>query len=418
MSIKKFFCHKFISIFELFVKMANFRFQIKNKKNLKNLKMSLKNQCKNFGRYITLSMFFIIGAFTPFVSGLILKNSFEWKYNLTLKFRKPWFTNWITYIGMMTLSIPKIISCIKGKETGLNWQIFKDTAVPSIFALISSYMLNYSLIYMSLTVWQIFFSFEILFTTVFAVTIRKQQLYLVDWFGLLLTVVGVCFNGVAGLIRGISSTDNISTIFFMFILCILAHGIKSYETILEESLLHEQKLSGYDLTIAEGIWGFFLMTFIVLPICQALPSDLFLYENTIESFQQIGKSIHLLLFNVAYMILNTAFAFLGFQITDIYSAIQRNMYENIRPLALWILSTLVYYLWDQGEEEGVGEKVDKYSFLELAGYAVVILGNLIYNRVIRFPCFIYVKKETDNSKDETESSVPQFNLVDPDPLIH
>ena len=373
-------------------------------------------KCQNFGRYITLTMFFIIGAFTPFLNGIILKNSYTWKNGLTLKFSKPWFTNWMTYLGMLIITLPKIISYIRHHDKRVGFSIFRKTAVPSILAIIASGMQNYSLMYMPLTIWQIFFSFQILFTTVFAVTYRKQQLYLVDWLGLLLTVVGVCFNGVAGLIRGIKSTDDITTIFFMFIICILSHGIKSFETILEESLLHEQQLTGFELTAAEGLWGFYLMTFIVLPCCQALPSSYVLYENTIESFQQMGKSINLLLFNIAYMILNTAFTYLGFQITDIYSAIQRNMYENLRPLALWILTTLFYYLWSD-DDIGVGEEIDKYSFLELAGYAIVILGNLIYNRVIRFPCFIYVDSENEKKTDGTQSSIASIREIENVPLI-
>ena len=350
----------------------------------------------------------------------MLKKEYPWKYGLQLRFSKPWFTNWLMFSGMALFCFPIIFRIIYNKTKHrpyeeFNWSLFRSCATPSILYIIATVLQNYSLMYMPVTIWQVFFGFQLLFTTLIAVTYRKQQLFLVDWLGLFVSVLGISISGVAGLLRGLTNTQSsITTIFFMFIIAIFSHGIKSLETILEEKIMHDNKMTGFHMTALEGIWGFYCLTFICLPICNAVPATdgLGIHEDTAETIQQLGYSTSLLLSVLFYVALVTAFTYFGLQVTEQYSAIHRNMYETVRPLFVWVLSTAARYITNI---QDVGEDIDKYSALELTGFFISLFGSLIYNRVLRFPCFIYAEiaqEELISEEIASKSMAP-----DPRPLI-
>jgi len=378
----------------------------------------MKNYNSGPAKYLAIGMFFVCGSFVTVLNSIILKNSYPWRYNTYLQFKKPWFQNWIMFIGMSIFFIPNTIKYLrkrKESEDGVSiFVLFRESSLPSLLYILATVLQNYALIYMPPTVWQVFFGFQILFTTLFAVTYRKQHLYLVDWLGLFISVAGMSFTGVAALLRGTdTSTDSeVTTIFFMFIIAIFSHGVKSFQTILEERLLHDRKITGSELTGLEGIWGFYVSTFISLPICNVLSPGgrLGLYENTLESFEMISMSAVLRNLLIGFFISVTLFSYSGLLITEFSTAIHRNMYEIIRPLPVWLLSLAARYLTGI---EGVGETVDRYTILEMAGFAISVIGSIIYNRVWRFGCFLYVET---NETDTKLNSTTQY-ILDESPLL-
>jgi hypothetical protein len=280
--------------------------------------------------------------------------------------------------------------------------LYRKVVLPSVCNIIATGLQNKALMSIPITVWQVFFGFRVLFATLFAVTYRRQRLMLVDWLGLFVSVSGMSFSGVAALLRGIAhnDSDEVSGIFFGFIIVILSHGIQAFQTIIEERLLHDEGINGATLTAYEGMWGLFVCVFIILPICQVInPTDgIGLYENSLETFKMLGKSTSLVMLVVAFLFMVTLFSYFGIAVTDTSTAIHRNMYETVRPLPVWILSALLYY--STHENQGIGEPIDKFTALELTGFAVSVLGSCIYNRVLKFPCFIYLDDDWGSQKED------------------
>jgi hypothetical protein len=219
----------------------------------------------------------------------------------------------------------------------------------------------------------------------------------------------MAFTGVAALLRGISigAGQQVSEIFTGFVLAIASNGVRAYQTILEEKLLHDSGINGATLTAYEGIWGTYICVLILLPICQIMsPTHGWgIYENTLESFQMLAHSVGLVLLVLSYLFFVTFYSYFGIVITDLSSAIHRNLYEMILPLPVWLLSTISYYI----AKTSAGEPVDRFTPLELAGFAVSIAGSLIYNRIARFPCFTY--------PDRTKTRRGTGPLLDSQPII-
>lgn len=357
---------------------------------------------ENALRKLSIVMFFVFGACVPVLNSIILKDNFPWKNGLALRFRKPWFQLTTQFFGMSLFVIPSMIyRRSKNNEKNLRfirvhggWKEFRKVALPALCNIIATGFQNKALMYIPTSVWQVFFGFQVLFATLFAVTYRRQKLLLVDWLGLFISVAGMSFSGVAALLRGIGTNgdQSISGIFFSFIIAIISHGVQAFQTIIEEQLLHDDGINTATLTAYEGVWGLYVCVFMILPFVATMsPTDSFeFYENTVETFEMMGKSKRLVLLIVVFLICVTMFSFFGIAVTELSSAIHRNMYEMVRPVPVWILSFVTYYITDN---KALGEPIDGNTILELTGFGISVIGSLIYNRVIKFPCFVYIEEE-------------------------
>ena len=174
----------------------------------------MKKNFTFFGLKIIIILFFVAGSVLPVINGQILRTSVSWRFGLSLQFQKPWFQLWITYFGMSMFFLTTLVQKKRAKEAHkiiqkitipIDFKIFRQVALPSICSILVNYLQNKALIYLPVTVWQMFFGFQVLFTTLFAVTYRKQQLFLVDWMSLFISVAGMCFIGVGALLRGIQN---------------------------------------------------------------------------------------------------------------------------------------------------------------------------------------------------------------------
>ena len=350
--------------------------------------------------------FFIFGSCVPVLNSVILRDKFPWKNGLRLQFRKPWFQLTGMFFGMTIFVIPVLIyRRLESRQLAfmrVSWTfgMFRKVALPAVCNFVATGLQIKALMYLPTTVWQVFFGFRVLFATLLAVTYRRQQLLLVDWLGLFISVAGMSFSGVATLLRGIAREDNqtISDMFFSFIIVILSHGVQAFQTIFEEKLLHDEGINTATLTAFEGIWGLYISVFIVLPFVGVISptGQLELYENTLETFEMLGKSKRLVVLVLFYVLFVTMFSFFGIAVTELSSAIHTNMYEMVRPLPVWLLSFATYYI---SGNEALGEPLDLYTLLELGGFATSVIGSLIYNRVLKFPCFVYIEEKRQEMRE-------------------
>jgi hypothetical protein len=142
----------------------------------------------------------------------------------------------------------------------------------------------------------------------------------------------------------------------------------------------------------EGVWGLLLCSLISMPIAQFLPGQegIGLREDTLDSFVMLSQNGMLLGFAAAYMASILLFNIFGMFITETTDAMTRNILEPIRTLLVWVLMVFVCYVLSH---QKMGERVNLWSLLELAGFGVLCFGVLIYNGVLRFPCLTYEPKQ-------------------------
>jgi hypothetical protein len=205
---------------------------------------------------------------------------------------------------------------------------------------------------------------------------------LVHWGGLFLCVIGMAFSGSAVLARSTETAgaEATSEIFPAMLLAILSHALQAFQTIMEERFLGDDAVNAATLTVFEGVWGSFICIFVFLPACAILnPSEsMGLYENSIESFQLLGKSVKLTVLVVGVFVCVAAYSFFGILVTQCTSAVQRNLLEMLKPLAVWGLCAIMHW---QSTDERIGEPIDKFTIFELLGFLLTIGGIVVLEKI-------------------------------------
>jgi drug/metabolite transporter (DMT)-like permease len=297
------------------------------------------------------------------------------------------------------------------------WGLFRLVAIPACCDLTASILQSVALLYLVPSVWQIFRGSILLFTALFAICYRHRRLRPVDWAGVVVTIIGITIVGISAVVNRGSGDDksairNSSTgmrVLSMFLM-IIAQGFQAFQTIVEEELLHDVDADVSEIVAFEGFWGLYLQTFITMPLANILPEDAGegLFEHSIESFKMLFSSGRLAVITVLFCLTIAGLNWSGMHVTSVSSAIHRNIYAALRPIAVWALSVIVYYVWP---DSGAGEKVDKWSLLQGAGFIVSVFGSFIYNRVIKLPFCKYDDEDEElNSGAARETDGPYAEI--------
>ncbi len=150
--------------------------------------------------------------------------------------------------------------------------------------------------------------------------------------------------------------------------------------ILEEIYLKSRNLQPLKIVGMEGIWGIIMMSLIVLPILYFIPgNDDGSCENFIDALYQIKNSHQLISLIIAYVFAVAGYNFCALSIARSLSSIHRTLLDAIRTISIWILELCLYYYINRS----YGEKWNKYSYLQVIGFILLINGTLIYNQVYR-----------------------------------
>lgn len=343
-------------------------------------------------------LLFIAGSIYPVFNNAILTYQFRYKNNLSLQFQQPWFQTLLSFVGMSLFIIPSLIMSRCKDDININnsgMQLFRSSSFSSILGIFSLVLQTYSLIYMPVHIWQIFNDFYLLFSALFSIIIGRKKLHFTDWIGLFFVVLGISFAGVSVLIRSISLRSELTTeIFFSFILQILGHALRAFVELGEESLLESSK--PYTITAYEGIWGVYLISFIILPIVNITQTDLIIFHEYSPDILTFIKCSKVLIVLEIFF----AISFAIYRFSEIYllksSKSRRSIYESFLPLTVWIFSFVKHKIQKVKNNTPF---FDKYSYLEIIGLIITLLGSLMYHKIIKLSCFAYSKETLDDSRN-------------------
>lgn len=346
---------------------------------------------------ITLVLFFTTGSFAAVLTNIIYNLSTAGFHNVIKPFQRPWFQGWCMFFGMSLLIFDtpfiKHCRCLPYKMGGVvqGWGLFRISSIPALCDLLATVFQNIAFLYLKPSIWQMMRGSILLFTALFAIFYRHKKLHVVDWMGVIITIVGITIVGISSIfndssddsenLKDVSVKMQILAMFFI----IIAQGLQAFQTIVEEELLHDVNATESEIVSYEGIWGLFFSTFIAMPIANLTPETAGdgIYENSLESFYMIFHSWRILVAEIFYIFIVICYNQTGMMITEFSTAIHRNIYEALRSMVVWMVSVIFYYAFPS---LGAGEGLNLMSLVQLLGFSVSILGSFIYNRVIKFKC--------------------------------
>lgn len=331
-------------------------------------------------------------------------------------FKKPWFITFVMFVGMF-LSLLCDRSLFKKSSSlgdslidkqapaedgsGMTWSTkVKMVSIPAVFDVLATGLCSMGFIYLPASVWQLLRGAEMVFAALFAVIFLGRKLYVFHWLGVGFCTVGIVLVGLAsvwGAPEAKSEGDGAAAgggsefLLFGMALALAGQVVQAAQVIAEEWLLNDVDLPGLQIVGFEGFWGILIMLIGVFPALWLLPGeDRGHMEDELDAFAMIWSKWPLLLIMMVYVFSCATYNMSGIAVTGALSAVHRVMLEAFRTSIVWVFGLTVHYCYDPAS--AFGEEWTPYSYLEVCGFVVLMLGQAVFGEMITIPGLKYPAK--------------------------
>jgi hypothetical protein len=277
-------------------------------------------------------------------------------------------------------------------KTPCNWKLYFSAALPALCDLTATSLMNVQLLYLEASVWQMLRGSTTIFSSIFCAFILKRPHFPYMWWSVLgvvvaLGVVGiaaVCSTGAAQ--EGVTRAQTVLAI----VLTLVAQLVQATQLVIEDFILHDMVTHPLQLVGLKGFWGFVLCSSICLPAVQFLhgTEGNGIHEDLIDTFHMLGKSTLLLVFVILYVFFILGYNIGGMLVINVYSAVHRTILEGLRTLCIWVVQLILYYSVN-ASHKNLGEPWTRWSFMQLSGFILLFTSTLMYNKIVRLPCWRY-----------------------------
>jgi hypothetical protein len=342
-------------------------------------------------KVVIFTIFFLAGVFNVIFTNILYNTQGAGSHNRVSYFRKPIFQTWGMFLGMALaiFNTPTIRRCHCAaysptrKLTG--WGLLRVVSLPAMCDLMASTLLNTALLYILPSSWQMLRSSAIVFIGFLSIFHRHKRLLSIDWIGIISTILGIAGVAIAAVLEQTKilsySTREVS---LGIALVVLSQIIQGVQAVLEDELVHEIDAPPTEVCAFEGIWGLWVSTLVLLPLANIVPESLGegLFESSLESFKMTVSSLTIGLLVLGYFVVASAYNQAGIMVTAMSSASQRIVWESLRSIVIWVVAVAVHAIWPHS---GAGERLSGYSGIKVGGFLLILVGVLVYNRVLRIP---------------------------------
>jgi len=259
-------------------------------------------------------------------------------------------------------------------------------AIPAAFDLLATALCCMGMLFLPASIWQMLKGGSIIFCAIFSVAFLRRKLYGFHWVGLVLCVLGLATVGMSSVL-GNSDQPNAgssSDLFFGMALLVLGQVVQAAQLIAEEWLMKDVDLPGMQIIGWEGIWGTAMMLFVVYPLLFVCPGkDHGHAEDVVDTFTMVKNNSHLFGLVLIYLCSCGSFNASGIAVTGALSATHRMMMDASRTSVIWVFGLTVHYRFNPNSP--YGEAWTSYSWLQLVGFAILVVGQAIYGQIFRVP---------------------------------
>ena len=330
-------------------------------------------------------------------------------------FKKPWFGTLTMFLGMViVLGIHFINVMIRqnkksndkevhllesaSKKASIKeatfWEASKLIAIPAILDLLATAMCFVGILYNSASVFQMLRGSMIIFSACLSVVVLRKKLHAYHWTGvgiccLAIVVVGYSNMMASSAAEVTANTVPQSKVVFGMALIIVGQVIQASQVVLEEKLLRGYTIEPFQIVGMEGVWGSLAMLLIFFPALYLMPgSDVGgSQENLYDTIVMMSNNKSLQYLVLLYVFSVFTYNMSGMLVTYALSAVHRTMLEASRTAVIWMVDLVIHY-WIC-PSSSFGETWTSWSWLQLAGFALLILGQSIYSELVKLPGFYY-----------------------------
>ena len=285
----------------------------------------------------------------------------------------------------------KLIQSEKEKKQPKIWYFL----FPALFDIMGTTISSISLTFLPSSIYQMFRGAIIIFTCSGSMLFLKSKFYRHHFFGIFIVVIGLCIVGLNAILNGNNATGENPA--FGIFLAILSQVFSSLLLITEEKLLKGYETPPLKAVGLEGMWG--VCVYIILLFgfyfieCNEWPEFLqngvcirdsadennysIRFENAIFALEQIYDSTKLKCYLSLYVLSIAFFNFSGLTISKNVSSTARTIVDTMRTIVIWVFFLTMPFVPEETKET--------FSWLQLLGFSILILGSVIYNEILVIP---------------------------------
>lgn len=344
--------------------------------------------------YILLGIMIITGTLNTIFLRL-QSNAYDYIYDA--KFNHAWFQSLLMFLGESYCAVMWFIWRNKIKKEEDEEQVKKgeepDTRpeAPVILFLFSclcdlvgSTLLNFSLIMMASSIFQMLRGGVIIITCLFTILFLKKYPKNYQWLGVGLVFLGVFLVGLSSQLEK-DSSDVVETKVLGIIMLLVSLVFSGFQFVYQEIILVKYRCASLQLVAWEGIWGIICLI-IILPAIEFIPCNFnkkedvcsmdedgdYYVENTIFAIKQMFYNVPMFLYCFLQTLSICGFNYYGIMIVKYASSATRSVMDSTRTILVWLFFLIV----------PVQGKTEKFSGLQLCGFVILLLGQLIYNQLV------------------------------------
>jgi len=246
------------------------------------------------------------------------------------------------------------------------------------------------MLYIPASIWQMLKGGSVIFCGILSVTFLKRKLYCFSWVGLCLCVLGLVTVGLSNVL-GNSQQPHKSDpgqLILGMSLVMMGQVVQAAQVIAEEWLMKDVDLPSMQIIGWEGAWGTLMMFVIVYPLLWYIPGDDHGHaEDVVDTFVMVRNSSHLFGLVIIYLMSCGLFNASGIAVTGALSATHRMMMDASRTSVIWLFGLTVHYKIDPSSP--YGEAWTSYSYLQLVGFLILVIGQAVYGEMLKVPGLYY-----------------------------
>ncbi|GIY47294.1 solute carrier family 35 member F6 [Caerostris darwini] len=249
----------------------------------------------------------------------------------------------------------------------------------------------------------------IVFTGLLSVAFLDRHLKKYEWLGIFIVIVGLICVGLSDVINP-DSTSNLSqnSIITGDLLIVMAQIIVATQMVIEEKFVTKHSVPALQGVGWEGLFGFVTLTILLVPMYYIKVGNSVFnnpggrLEDALDAFVQIGNNWRVAVAITGTIVSIAFFNFAGLSVTKEMSATTRMVLDSVRTFTVWIFSLCV--------------KWQKFYWLQLVGFVILLCGMCLYNDVIIRPLYNKLRDKYSN-KGENKPLLRNSDEESGSPLI-
>lgn len=277
----------------------------------------------------------------------------------------------------------------ESKLTGWRKLIF---VIPTLCDMTATTLMNLGLIYTHASIYQMLRGAVVIFTGIMSIFFLKRKQYVYHWLGMFFVVCGIAVVGLASVLYQ-NEGESAKNPLLGDGLIILAQVFTAFQFVYEEKYLSKYEVPALQAVGFEGLYGVFILA-VLMPIFQVTAGEAGDIGNFFDIKFAFEAFLHFPSITVSSIgcILSIAFFnYFGLTITKVLSATSRSTIDACRTISVFFVSLAVgWEFWN------------KYTWVQLSGFVVLILGTFTYNKVITYKCFNYDHEKVHQESEESK----------------